>query len=127
MKLIHNTTKESSIAILNEGFSFKHYRRSSKRTGWDDSHKPKGFFFLRDEGQEKMPHPFKHGEFGVLIRCSVDFKNPVFVESADELNAMYGKGGESLTKALKAAGFDGVITPLEIIVFDAESITVLNV
>lgn len=125
----HRTTVASAQGILKDGFSLKYAGRTKKKTGWQGP-EAKGIYFsiLKGDDLKSRPaHMWQHDQRGTYVVATAHLKNPLRATSItiqNQLKDEHGVDGLALTKKLQKLGYDGIVTPVEVVVFDPKNITV---
>lgn len=137
--VVHGTTPESLVGILQHGFSLKDFGRTAKKTGqlqWLHLD-PEGIYFIRAEsvGISSPAHPFDNKHRGVWVFAQANLQNPLeiggfhmkdgnLIGYKEVLKDKYKLHGRALTQALQQEGYDGIVTDGEIVVFDPKDVIV---
>jgi hypothetical protein len=135
----HATSVEAARNIVSHGFDLSFAGQTARKTG---QHRfvgdPSGVYFIRaDNLSGSPPHPFNHRQRGAWVFATVRFKNPLVLDSMfsgsdragwrtykEVLAEEHGVSGRALTEKLVALGYDGIVTPVEVVTFDLDTVMV---
>lgn len=142
LNLLHGTDPDHAKSIRENGFNLSNFGNTAKMTGSSmGRYDPAGIYFIRDHEKiiSNPPHPYDHDKQGEWIRARVYLKNPLVFDSIfPNINGKEieykkylsekhdGSIGQDLTSKLQADGYDGIITPIEVVVFDPSNVEVIE-